>query len=163
MRKIKITYAAIIAVLTILWVTADPFLFSAYEFFAYRASIINYTGVVAMGTMSVAMVFALRLTFIETYVGGLDKSYRLHKWLGITGFVFAIFHFLLANIPKIVFEEADLKLAAMELQASLPPIFHSQKLLAEEIGDWGLTTTGRLEIVRYRKCHPERSEGSVVA
>ena len=64
---------------------ADPFLFAGYEFFALRASIINYTGVVAMGTMSVAMVLALRLTFIETYLGGLDK------WLGITGFVFSIF------------------------------------------------------------------------
>jgi predicted ferric reductase len=51
---------------------------------------ISLTGIVAIGTMSVAMVLALRLTFIENYVGGLDKSYRLHKWLGITGFVFSI-------------------------------------------------------------------------
>ena len=157
MKNIKITYSAIIVMLTILWVTADPFLFAAYEFFAFRASIINYTGVVAMGTMSVAMVLALRLTYIETYLGGLDKSYRLHKWLGITGFVFSIFHFLLANIPKTIFEEADLKLAAEELQASLLPIFQSHKLLAEEFGDWGFKILVVLLVIALVKRFPYRA------
>ncbi|MES9838300.1 MAG: ferric reductase-like transmembrane domain-containing protein [Candidatus Thiodiazotropha sp.] len=137
MKQIRITYAATITLLTLLWLLADPFLFSPYEFFAFRASMINYTGIAAIGTMSVAMVLALRLTFIETRVGGLDKAYRLHKWLGITGFIFAIFHFLLANIPKIVIEEADLKQAATELQASLLPVFQNHLTLAEEFGDWG--------------------------
>lgn len=82
--------------------SADPILSAEYEFFTLRTSLINYTGVLDMGAMSVTMLLALRLVSIEPYLGGLDKSNRLHKWLGITSLVFLILHFLLANIPKLM-------------------------------------------------------------
>ena len=104
MKRIIIIYTFVMVVLTVLWVPADPILSMGYEFFALRTSLINYTGVVGMGAMSVAMVLALRLVFIESFLGGLDKAYRLHKWLGITGLVFSTLHFLLANIPKLMID-----------------------------------------------------------
>ena len=46
------------------------------------------------------MLLALRLPLIEKLTKGLDKSYYLHKWLGIYGITFGIFHWLLAIVPK---------------------------------------------------------------
>ena len=89
MRRIELTYAAFMAVLTILWLVADPILWTAYEFYAFRTSLINYTGVIGIGAMSAAMITALRPVSIEPFLGGLDRIYRLHKWLGITGLVFS--------------------------------------------------------------------------
>lgn len=46
------------------------------------------------------MILAIRPVFFEPYLGGLDKMYRLHKWLGITGLVFAVTHWLWTQAPK---------------------------------------------------------------
>ena len=102
MKRITVAYAVLIVLLTIVWATADSFLSSGYEFFALRASLIQYTGVIGIGAMSVAMILALRLVSIEPLLGGLARAARLHKWLGSTGLVFSLLHFLLANIPKLM-------------------------------------------------------------
>ncbi len=36
---------------------------------------------------------------LEPRVGGLDKSYRLHKWLGIAALVMAIAHWIWVSGP----------------------------------------------------------------
>ena len=102
MKRIRRAYLLLAAALTALWLVADTILSDDYAFFAFRESLINYTGIIAIGAMSVAMILALRSARIESLLGGLDKSYRLHKWLGITGLVFSILHFLLANVPKMM-------------------------------------------------------------
>src|SRR3546814_11501553 len=50
--------------------------------------------------MSVAMMLAIRPRWPEHGLGGLDKMYRLHKWLGIAALVTAIAHWLWAKGPK---------------------------------------------------------------
>src|SRR3546814_3577398 len=50
--------------------------------------------------MSVAMVLAVRPRRFERFFDGLDKTYRLHKWLGISALVIAIFHWGWGQIPK---------------------------------------------------------------
>ena len=87
MKRIRLSYWLILGILTALWLVADPILSSEYEFFRFRGSLVNYTGILGIGAMSVAMVLAIRSVRIESVLGGLDKSYRLHKWLGITGLV----------------------------------------------------------------------------
>jgi len=37
------------------------------------------------------MLLALRPKFIEPYLDGMDKIYKLHKWLGITAFLVGFF------------------------------------------------------------------------
>ena len=53
-----------------------------------------------MAAMSAAMMLATRPTWPERWFGGLDKMYRLHKWLGISALVFSVFHWIASNGPK---------------------------------------------------------------
>lgn len=100
MQSIKSTFWGTFALLTLLWVVADPRLLHAESFFALRAVIMQYTGVIAIGAMSVAMILTLRPQWPERWLGGLDKMYRLHKWLGIVALVVALIHWLWAQGPK---------------------------------------------------------------
>ena len=100
MKNIKLAYAGLLALLSLLWWMADPLLPKGYEYFALRTVAINYTGVLAMGVMSAGMLLALRPVSFEPLLGGMDKAYRLHKWLGVTGLVVAIIHWLWAQGTK---------------------------------------------------------------
>ncbi len=100
MRKISISLWGLLALLSVLWLAADPSVFRAQSFFAFRKTMIQYSGVLAIGCMSVAMILALRPRWPEKWFGGLDKMYRLHKWLGIAALVAAITHWLWVRGPK---------------------------------------------------------------
>jgi len=100
MRTIKLTFWGGLALLAALWLASDPQVFRAQGFFPVRGSMVQATGVLAMGCMSLAMILALRPRSPERWLGGLDKMYRLHKWLGIGGLVLAIVHWLWAQGPK---------------------------------------------------------------
>lgn len=100
MQSIKISFWGMLALLTVLWLAAEPTLFQAATFFAVRANMVQYSGVIAMACMSVAMILALRPRWPEAWFGGLDKMYRLHKWLGVGALVVAVVHWLWAQGPK---------------------------------------------------------------
>ncbi len=140
MKHIKQSYLALIIGLTTLWLIADPIFANDYNFFTLRNAIMNYTGIIGIGVMSIAMILAIRPAMFENWLGGLDKSYRLHKWLGITGLVFSILHYLMANVPKWM---VGLGLMASP-ERQRPPeeslailhFFQQQRGLAEGIGEW---------------------------
>ena len=46
------------------------------------------------------MLLAIRPTWLEPHLYGLDKMYRLHKWLGITALVAAVIHWWWATGTK---------------------------------------------------------------
>lgn len=100
MRNIKRAFWGMLLVLTVLWLMAEPQVFEPANFFALRSSLVQYSGVIAIGTMSVAMILALRPRRPERWFGGLDKMYRLHKWLGIAALVVSIGHWLWSQGPK---------------------------------------------------------------
>lgn len=100
MRRIKMVLWATIALSVVLWLAADPSALQPAGFFAIRGSMLQLSGVLAMTTMSIAMILALRPRWPERWLGGLDKMYRLHKWLGIGGLVFAVTHWLWSEAPK---------------------------------------------------------------
>jgi predicted ferric reductase len=160
MKAIRRSYLLILTVLTALWLVADTVLSTKYEFFAFREALMNYTGILGIGTMSVAMVLALRPVRIETLLGGLDKSYRLHKWLGITGLVFSVMHFLLANVPKMMIDAGWLaepaSKPAAEQSAPILQYFQRQYGLAEEFGDWGFKVAVVLLSIALLKRFPYR-------
>src|SRR3546814_10612587 len=79
---------------------ALPILFRSSGFFAIRSAAVQYSGALAIACMSVAMMLAIRPRWPEHGLGGLDKMYRLHKWLGIAALVTAIAHWLWAQGPK---------------------------------------------------------------
>ncbi|WP_153115723.1 ferredoxin reductase family protein [Rhodocyclus tenuis] len=140
MKNIKIIYMAILGGLAALWLLADPVWSAPYEFFTLRAALVNLSGIVGIALMSVGMMLALRPVSIEPFVGGLDKTYRLHKWLGITGLVFSIIHWLLAKGPKWAvgwgWLERPVHGPAAEQPVAIFRFFSSQKDLAEALGEW---------------------------
>ena len=84
MKRIQFILVGFIAVLTALWWLADTLWPQPLSYFAFRTVFMQYSGVIAIGAMSLAMLLALRPTWLEPQLDGLDKMYRLHKWLGIT-------------------------------------------------------------------------------
>jgi predicted ferric reductase len=99
MRNIRIALFGGLAVLTGLWLASDPKALQAASVFAVRATVAQYTGVLAMGCMSAAMILALRPRWPEGWLGGLDRMYRLHKWLGIGALSFSVAHWAVAKAP----------------------------------------------------------------
>lgn len=100
MRNLKRAFWGMLAILVALWLMAEPSVFQVTMFFAVRDVAVQLTGIVAMGCMSIAMILALRPRWPEQWLGGLDKMYRLHKWLGITALVVVLVHWLWAQGPK---------------------------------------------------------------
>lgn len=98
--RIKILFWVLCLGLTALWLDADQVWSTARSFPQLQISFVNYTGIIAMGTMAVSLLLALRSVSVEPYVGGLDKSYRLHKWLGVAALVMAIAHWAWINAPS---------------------------------------------------------------
>ena len=60
MKQIQFAYAGLLLLLSLLWWLADPLLPNGYEYFALRTVVVNYTGVIGIGVMSVGMILALR-------------------------------------------------------------------------------------------------------
>lgn len=52
------------------------------------------TGLLSLGMMAFAVILATRPRWMEPGIGGLDRMYRLHKWLGIGALVVAVLHWL---------------------------------------------------------------------
>ncbi|MGE3772439.1 MAG: ferric reductase-like transmembrane domain-containing protein [Gammaproteobacteria bacterium] len=100
MRHIELALWGLLVGLTGLWLAADPGAFAAKGLFGLRQGFVQYSGVIAMGTMSVAMLLALRPRWPERWCGGLDKMYRLHKWLGIAALAGGVLHWLWSEGPK---------------------------------------------------------------
>jgi predicted ferric reductase len=100
MRRIKVAFWSVPGLLILLWLAADPSALGPSGFFAFRGSLVQISGILAMACMSLAMILALRPRWPERWIGGLDKMYRLHKWLGIGGLVLAIMHWLWSQGPK---------------------------------------------------------------
>jgi len=101
MKRIKTSLFGLFAGMTALWLVAEaPALAAAKGVFQWRHLLVQYTGLLAMGAMSVAMLLAVRPAWLEPRLHGLDKMYRLHKWLGVAGLVLAITHWLWAQGPK---------------------------------------------------------------
>lgn len=100
MQRLKHALWGMLALVTLLWVAADPAIFRSSGFFAIREAAVQYSGLLAIGCMSVAMILALRPRWPESWFGGLDKMYRFHKWLGIAALIVAVIHWLWAKGPK---------------------------------------------------------------
>ncbi len=165
MKNIKLSYLLLLIVLSLLWLVADNILTAPYQFFALRSSLINYTGILAIGVMSFGMFLAIRPISIEPFLGGLDKSYRLHKWLGITALVLSVAHWLLIKAPKWLigwgWMEKPVRKAATASGPSEPiPAFfqflRSQRGLAEDLGEWAFYAVVILVVLALLKRFPYR-------
>lgn len=100
MRRITAAFWGLPVLMLALWVLADPAALAVTDLFPLRARMVQLTGVLAMACFSAAMLLALRPAWAEAPLGGLDKTYRLHRWFGIAGLALAVLHWLWVEAPK---------------------------------------------------------------
>lgn len=162
MHNIKRFYGVYLGTLTGLWLLAEMMAWSApAHFFAWRQVGMQFSGVLGIGVMSAAMVLAVRPVVFEPYLGGLDKMYRLHKWLGISGLVISVSHWLLAQGPKWMVGWGWLQRPARGprpelLDAPVQQFFLGQRGLAEGVGEWAFYAAALLMVLALVKRFPYR-------
>ncbi|MBK1614457.1 ferric reductase [Rubrivivax gelatinosus] len=101
MKTIHRTFAGLLLGVSALWLLAEAAaLPTAQGVFAWRNLLVQYSGVLGIAVMSVGMLLALRPAWLEERLRGLDKGYRLHKWLGVSGLALSVAHWLFAKGPK---------------------------------------------------------------
>ncbi len=160
MQKIKRVMWGLVLGLTAWWLWVDPLLTASPAFFAVRNSLVNYTGILGMGMMSVGMVLAVRPVWFEPHLGGLDKMYRLHKWLGIGGLVFSVAHWLASNAPKWLFGSGLVQPPAggrpprVEQTVEVFKLFQSWRGIAEGVGEWAFYATVLMIVLALFKRFP---------
>lgn len=100
LARLRWAFVAAAVVLTAAWLFNAPAGAFSDGFWPARSALIRYTGVLALGFMSLALILAARPVQFERALGGLDKFYRLHKWFGIAAALLALAHWLLEIAPR---------------------------------------------------------------
>ena len=146
MRTIRRVFWTFLLLLSAAWWLSDPTpLANLTHVFAWRAVLLQYTGVLAIGVMALALVLAVRPVVFEPWLGGLDKMYRLHKWLGITALTLSVAHWLLAVLPGQLVGLGWLRrqaYSASPLRAEMPALewlqqaLRGQRGMAVMVGEW---------------------------
>lgn len=154
-------WAALTVLFLAWWITDQPDFSQLGDFFAWRKLLMQASGVVLMGVMSLAMILAVRPLFLERRLGGLDKLYRLHKWLGISALVLSLGHWLLAQGPKWLVGLGWLTRPARHGRPPLPDGSWQQVLQhlhgpAEQVGEWAFYAAALLMILALVKYFPYR-------
>ena len=160
MKNIKLTLVALLILLTALWLLADNPAPQPFGYFAFRTVFMQYSGIIAIGAMSVAMLLALRPKWLEPHLDGLDKIYRLHKWLGITALVVSILHWWWATGSKWMVgwgwlerPQRGPRPAASEL-GPIEGWLGGQRHLAESVGEWAFYAALALLVLALVKYFP---------
>lgn len=163
MKKLKIIYCTIILVCVAIWFSTGEFDGITRGYFTFRSQAIQLTGLLAFFAMTVDMVIACRLKWVDDILGGLDKAYRLHKWFGITALVTAILHFLLAKGTKWAVGWGWLErpvrhsgLADLPEKVSLEYVFSIFRKNAELFGEWAFYIAVALCVIALVKLIPYR-------
>jgi len=160
MRNLKRAFWTILAVLVLLWLVAEPGVFQSATFFALRSAMVQLTGVVAIGCMSLALLLALRPLWPQAWLGGLDKMYRLHRWLGISALVVSVIHWLWAKGPKWAvgwgWLERPARGARKAIENPLAAWLSDRRGLAEDLGEWAFYAVVALIAVALIRRFPYR-------
>lgn len=143
MNKLYTYVALIVAACSLIWLQAEPTIFSYTNFMQWRSALMQLTGVVSLLLLTITMLLALRLPAIERLTAGLDKSYRLHKWVAIYGVIIGAAHWLLAIVPKKLVAwgiiARPVKGAGQQFDPdSLQATIMGLRGGAESIGEWGI-------------------------
>jgi predicted ferric reductase len=159
-----IARAAVLGLLLLsaLWLWAEPGWAGFANYFGFRALYMQYSGVLALGAMSACMLLAVRPRAVERTLGGLDKMYRLHKWLGITALVTAVAHWWLGQGTKWMvgwgwIERRPRGPRPPPVDQGVVEAFLGQwRRLAEDVGEWAFYAAALLMVLALVKRFPYR-------
>ena len=160
--RVKQSFIAALVLLSALWLLAEPQLPQPLTYFSFRATFMQYSGVIAIGVMSLSMLLALRPKWLEPHLDGLDKMYRLHKWLGITALVVSVLHWWLGQGTKwmtgwgwLVRPVRGPRPAGVD-KGLIEGLLGSQRGLAETVGEWAFYAAALLLVLALVKRFPYR-------
>lgn len=163
MKNIKISFFLALVFVSVLWGVSDwDVLTQPNNFRAWRDLLIQYSGLLGIGAMSVGMTLALRPAWLETMLGGLDKMYRLHKWMGIAGLSLSVTHWLIIKGPKWLTNLGLLEPRPKEPKVRIPDpdilqqFFLNQRGLAKDMGEWAFYAAIVLILIALVKWFPYR-------
>lgn len=134
MKRVNYALVLTIVVITLVWLVSNPLIFSERDKLILQRALVEYTGVLSLGILSVSMLVTTRFTWLNNWLGGLDKAYRLHKWLGISGLIISFLHWGSVNLPKIVLNWEELIRPGPQTNPILE-FFRNQYNNANEVGD----------------------------
>jgi predicted ferric reductase len=159
-RHIKLSLWGFLLGLAGLWWLADLGVMMPATFGTWRNSWIYFTGIMGLGVMSLALMLAVRPIVLEPFFGGLDKMYRLHKWLGITGLVMVVLHWLGKQLPGWLTGLGLMQRHAREHNPEpTAPVFQFLQSLrgaAGGIGEWAFYAAVLLMVLALVKWFPYR-------
>lgn len=159
MTRLQTIFWGAAAVVVALWIGSALPLPVPTSFFPLRSVVIQFTGVLSMAAMSLAMILALRPRWLEPQFGGLDKTYRLHKWLGIAGLVGSILHWLWAQGAKWAVGLGWLTRPARGPRPQLEGLeaaLRGWRGAAEDMGEWAFYAATLLIVIALAKAVPYR-------
>lgn len=94
MTRIRLAIPAVFISTGLLWLMAGGANFDINNFWQWRSAVLLLSGLWAIIPMILGVILATRWEWLNRSLNGLDKSYRLHKWLGVTALIFAVIHWL---------------------------------------------------------------------
>lgn len=163
MTRIRIAWLAIFLLLTwTYWMSLNAVELT-FEPWALRKSLLYYSGIVAIGMMSIGMILAMRLPSIESLLGGLDKHYRLHKWLGISAVIAAVVHWLVKLEPKWLAKHGFVAPDTFKTPEGTVGFFdhadpfHAIRGFAKDLGEWTIYALIVLALIAIWRRLPYRS------
>lgn len=163
MNRIRLAWLLIFLVLSLVyWISLNPIELTMQPW-ALRKSLLYYSGIVAIGMLSVGMILAMRLQSIESLLGGLDKHYRLHKWLGVTAVLAAVVHWLVKLEPKWLVKQGWVPPDTFKTPEGVTGFFDRAdpfsvvRSFAKDLGEWAIYLLIALAIIALWKRLPYRS------
>lgn len=141
MRSLRVNSILYLGVITAIWFTLHNLWPQPFNYFSFRSEFVNFSGIIAMSCMSFAMYSAARPKWLENYLQGLDRSYRLHKWAGITALIAGLTHWWFAQGTKWmvawgVLPRPERRMPNQEVLSSFEVFYRGLRGVAEVIGEW---------------------------
>lgn len=148
----------LIILCTLLWVPSILFTRTPESnFFYWRHQLTILSGVIAMACMTVSMLLAMRLTWVENLVNGLDKGYAIHKQMGIGALVFLCLHWLMIQLPKWLIPLGWLNAPNRGPRPEVAEATFDWTHFAKEVGNYSFyiflifAAISLIQLVRYRQ------------